>query len=511
MFRSLSGFNYRVWFIGALVSNVGGWMQATTQDWVVLTELTDNNAAAVGATMALQFGPQLLLVPITGAVIDRFDRRKVLIVTQSVLMLLAVGLGLLLLGGHAQLWHVYGFALALGITSAFDAPARQTFVSDLVSGPNASNAVALNAASFNAARLIGPAVAGGLIVLVGSGWVFMINALTFIAMIGALLVMRRRELIVHPRAVRDGNPLVQGFRYVGGRSDLVVVLVIVFLVGAFCMNFPIFSSTMAVMFGKGAGEYGILSSILAIGSLTAALLAARRERARLRVVFASAGALGAASLIAAFMPTYETFAASTVLIGFATVTLLTTANGYVQTTTDPAVRGRVMALYVAILMGGTLIGAPTVGWVADAAGPRWALGVAAVAAFVALGVGVGWLMVARGLRVARMPQRRWRFGLAWAASAEAIADGGGVPAPATGSLATVSGRNDPADFSDEVAMTSPIRLPKLPGHRADAAGRAGGHPSPDVAAPRTSRPSTTHPSVDPRPTADREGRISTDR
>jgi MFS family permease len=494
MFRSLSGFNYRVWFIGALVSNVGGWMQSTTQDWVVLTELTQNNAAAVGATMALQFGPQLVLVPITGAVIDRFDRRKVLLVTQSVLMLLAIGLGLLLLGGHAELWHVYGFALALGITNAFDAPARQTFVSDLVSGPNASNAVALNAASFNAARLIGPAVAGGLIVLVGSGWVFMINALTFVAMIAALLAMRRRELIVHPRPPRNGNALVQGFRYVGGRSDLVVVLVMVFLVGAFSMNFPIFSSTMAVMFGKGAGEYGVLSSILAIGSLTAALLAARRARARLRVVFVSAGALGAASLIAAFMPTYESFAASTILIGFSTVTLLTTANGYVQTTTAPEVRGRVMALYVAILMGGTLIGAPTVGWVADAAGPRWALGVASAAAFIAMAVGVVWLMVARGLRVTHMPQRRWRFGLAWAASAEAIAEGDRVQAPATGSIGAIGDESDrvrsgdagspgdprragdsryseDVDFSDEVAMTSPIRLPKLGGHASSSQSR----------------------------------------
>ncbi|GAA1955574.1 MFS transporter [Agromyces allii] len=470
MFRSLAGRNYRLWFIGAIVSNVGGWMQSTTQDWVVLTELTHNNAAAVGTTMALQFGPQLVLVPITGAVIDRFDRRKVLIVTQAVLMLLAVGLGLLLLGGHAQLWHLYGFALAFGVTSAFDAPARQTFVSDLVSGPNASNAVALNAASFNVARLIGPAVAGGLIVLVGSGWVFLINAFTFLALIGALLAMRERELIKHPRRPREGNALVQGFRYVAGRPDIVIVMTIVFIVGAFCMNFPIFSSTMAVMFGEGAGEYGILSSILAIGSLTAALLAARRSRARLRVVILAVGALGVSMVAASLMPTYVTFAASTVFIGFCTVTLLTTANGYVQTTTDPAVRGRVMALYVAILMGGTLIGAPVIGWVADAAGPRWALAAGAFAAFVALAIGVGWLVVARGLRITRAPQRPWRFGVAWAAATDAIADGDRVALP-TGSVAAIT-ETDPEDFSEQVAMTSPIRLPKLPGGRADAAGRA---------------------------------------
>ncbi|MEJ3405332.1 MFS transporter [Rathayibacter sp. YIM 133350] len=451
MFRSLRIHNYRLWFIGALISNIGGWMQSTTQDWVVLTELSHNNATAVGTTLALQFGPQLLLVPLTGAVIDRFDRRRLLMVTQSVLLLLAVGLGLLLLGGHAQLWHVYAFALALGVANAFDAPARQTFVSDVVSGANASNAVALNAASFNTARLIGPAAAGGLIVLVGSGWVFLINALTFIAMIVALLMLRTEELAHRPRPVRTGNPLVQGFRYVGGRSDLVTVLVIVFLIGAFGMNFPIFSSTMAVMFGQGAGQYGVVSSILAIGSLTGALLSARRERARLRVVLIGAGCFGLAALIASLMPNYGAFAASTILIGFSSVTLLTTANGYVQTTTPAGVRGRVMSLYTAILMGGTLIGAPIVGWVADAFGPRWALGVAALSGAAALAVGLGWLVAARGLRLARSPQSRWGVGIAWAGSSDAIAAGDGVAHSA-----------DPEHFSDQIAMTSPIALPKLP-------------------------------------------------
>ncbi|WP_419818090.1 MFS transporter [Glaciibacter flavus] len=459
MFRSLRIYNYRLWFFGALISNVGGWMQSTTQDWVVLTELTHNNAAAVGTTMALQFGPQLLLVPLTGVVVDRFDRRRLLMVTQTVLMLLAVGLGLLLLGGHAQLWHVYGFALALGITNAFDAPARQTFVSDVVAGKDASNAIALNAASFNMARLIGPAVAGGLIVLVGSGWVFLINALTFVAMIGALLALRTGELAHRPRPVRTGNPLVQGFRYVGSRSDLVVVISIVFLIGAFGLNFPIFSSTMTVMFGEGAGEYGILSSVLAIGSLIGALLAARRERARLRVVLIGAGAFATAALTASLMPTYGTFAASTILIGFSSVTLLTTANGYVQTTTPWEVRGRVMSLYTATLMGGTLIGAPIVGWVADAFGPRWALGVASVSGYAAFAIGLGWLVFARGARLVRLPASRWRFGVAWSAATEAIADGDAEALP-TGALQAV--RPDPDDFSDQVAMTSPIRLPALP-------------------------------------------------
>ena len=194
MFRSLAHRNYRIWFIGALVSNVGAWMQATAQNWVVLTELTDNDAFAVGITMALQFAPQVLLVPFTGLIADRFDRRKILMFTQSALMLLGLGLGLLLILGHAELWHLYLFALALGLVNAVDMPARQTFVSDLVSSSNMSNAVALNSASFNSARLIGPAVAGVLIVLVGSGWVFIINAVSFLAVLGALAMLRGGRL-----------------------------------------------------------------------------------------------------------------------------------------------------------------------------------------------------------------------------------------------------------------------------------------------------------------------------
>jgi hypothetical protein len=201
---------------------------------------------------------------------------------------------------------------------------------------------------------------------------------------------------------------VAGFRYVAGRPDLVIVFVIVFIIGAFGMNFPIFSSTMAVEFGRGAGEYGLLNSIIAIGSLTGALLAARRERARMRVIILASGFFGVAALLAALMPTFWTFAASTILIGFGAVTILTTANGYVQTTTEPDLRGRVMALYMAILVGGTPVGAPIVGAVAAEWGPRWALGVAAVAAGVAALIGLGWLVFARACTSCRNPRARWR-------------------------------------------------------------------------------------------------------
>lgn len=415
MFRSLAHLDYRIWFVGALVSNIGTWMQSTAQNWVVLTELTDNDALAVGATMALQFGPQLLLVPITGFIADRFDRRRVLICTQTAMMLLGLALGLLLLIGHAELWHLYVFAGLLGIANAIDAPARQTFVSDLVGSTDMSNAVALNSASFNGARMIGPAVAGLLIVVVGSGWVFIVNAFTFLAVLGALVMLLRRPLRIAPRGPRERGAFVAGFRYVLARPDLAVVFVMVFLIGAFGMNFPIFSSTMAVEFGRGAGEYGVLNSILAIGSLSGALLAARRDRARLRVVIAASAAFAGAAALSAVMPTFWLFAASTVLIGLTVVTILTTANGYVQTTTEPAVRGRVMALYMAVLAGGTPIGAPIVGAVANSWGPRWALGLAGIAALAAALIGLGWLVVARGMRVRRHPGRRWGARITFAA------------------------------------------------------------------------------------------------
>ncbi|MGB4136477.1 MAG: MFS transporter, partial [Microbacterium sp.] len=350
MFRSLANRNYRIWFLGAIISNIGGWMQATAQDWVVLTELTDNDATAMGVTMALQFGPPLVLVSVTGWVADRFDRRKVLLTTQATLMVLAIGVAALLLTGVMTLPLMLLFALCFGITNAFDAPARQAFVSDMVTLDDTSNAVALNSASFNMARLIGPAIGGIAIVALGSGWVFVANAVTFLAMLLALTLIRRGELIPRVKGKHGGGGLAAGFRYVMRRSDLKVVFVMVFLIGAFGMNFPIFASTMALEFGKGADGYGLLSSVLAIGSLAGALLAARRDRARVRVLVISAGGFGAASLVSTLMPTYWSYAVVLIFVGFSTVSMLTTANGYVQTTTDPALRGRVLALYMAVVM-----------------------------------------------------------------------------------------------------------------------------------------------------------------
>ena len=393
MFRSLSGRNYRIWFAGALVSNVGTWMQRTAQDWIVLTQLTHNDAIAVGTTMALQFGPQLLLLPWTGLVADRFDRRRTLMVTQALMGLLGLGLGIMVVTETATLLWLYGFALALGIVAAFDTPVRQAFVSDVVTGEQVSNAVALNSASFNAARLIGPAVAGVMIAAVGSGWVFIINAASFAAVLGALAFVDPEQLADRPKAGRGKGQIVAGFRYVRTRPDIIVVLAMIFVVGTFGVNFPIFTSTMArVEFHKGASEFGLLSSVMAVGSVLGALLSARRDRPRMRTLVIASAGFGLACTAAALAPTYWTFAIVLVFVGLASLTFMTTANALVQTTTSAAMRGRVMALYMAIFAGGTPIGAPVVGAVADAFGPRWAICVGAASGFVALAIALVWLV-----------------------------------------------------------------------------------------------------------------------
>ncbi|WP_194711970.1 MFS transporter [Noviherbaspirillum soli] len=398
-FRSLASYNYRLWAGGALVSNVGTWMQRTAQDWLVLTELTNNSATAVGIVMSLQFGPSLLLLPLTGYVADRYDRRRVLLATQSAMALLALGLGLLTLLGVAQLWQVYLFAFLLGCVSAFDAPARQTFVSELVGEQHLTNAVALNSTSFNAARMIGPAVAGLLIASVGTGWVFVINALSYIAVLGSLAMLRVAELHWRGRAPRAEGGLLAGLRYVWDRPDLKTVLFMLFLLGTFGLNFPIFISTMAVgAYHAGAGHYGVLSSAMAVGSVAGALFTASRAQPHIARLVNSSALFGLGCALAALMPSYQTFGAMLVLVGISAQTFTTSTNSVVQLSTEPAMRGRVMAILLAILMGATPLGAPAVGWVADTFGPRWALGVGAASGIASAIVGLLYRRRARAAR-----------------------------------------------------------------------------------------------------------------
>lgn len=417
-FDSLRNRNYRVWACGALVSNIGTWMQRTAQDWLVLTELTHHNARAVGIVMALQFGPQLLMLPLSGYTADHFNRRRLLLLTQASLGTLALGLGILTVTGLVRLWEVYGFALMLGCVSAFDAPARQTFVAELVGEDGLSNAVALNSTSFNAARMVGPAVAGVLIAAIGTGWVFVLNAVSFAAVLTSLSFLRLDLLHPRPPVVHKRGGLVEGFRYVWSRPDLKAVLLMLFLIGTFGLNFPIFISTMTVRaFHAGAGRYGLLSSTLAVGSVTGALLAARRGRARIVLLCGASAMFGLGCLLAALMPNYVTFGAVLVMIGIAAQTFTTSTNSLVQLSTDPAMRGRVVAILLAIALGCTPLGAPLVGWVADTWGPRWALAVAAASGFAAAAVGIGYLLRTRGVRL-RYAAGRWHLEMAAAETLE---------------------------------------------------------------------------------------------
>jgi MFS family permease len=411
-FRSLKRFNYRVWAAGALVSNVGTWMQRIAQDWLVLTQLTHHNATAVGVVMALQFGPQVLLLPLTGFAADHFDRRKLLIATQSAMGTLALGLGILTVAGLVQLWQVYVFAFLLGCVTAFDAPARQTFVSDLVGEADLSNAVALNATSFNAARMIGPAIAGFLIALVGSGWVFLINAASFVAVLGSLALLRLGELHLKERALRTPGSLAEGFRYIWNRSDLKAVLLMLFLIGTFGLNFPIFISTMSVrVFHAGAGQYGFLTSTMAIGSVAGALLAAKRAKPHLALLVGGSAIFGLGFALAALMPNYWLFGLVLVIIGLSAQTFTPTTLALVQLSTEPVMRGRVLAILLAIALGGTPVGAPVAGWVADRFGPRWALGIGAASGFAAAIVGLLYLTKHSHLRLL-VDSGRFRFSMA---------------------------------------------------------------------------------------------------
>lgn len=407
-FRSLAEPNYRHWFAGALISNTGTWMQRTAQDWIVLTQLTNNNASALGITMALQMGPQLIMFPFAGAIADKFSKRRLLMVTQSLLGAVGLLLFVLVITDTIVLWHVYMTALALGILATLDNPSRQAFVSELVGEKLLPNAVSLNSASFNGARMIGPAVAGVLTALIGAGPVFLISGLGFAATLTVLLRLDQTRL--HPSGRRGKGGILGGFSYLRRRPDVTIVLVVLFIVATFGFNFNIYTATMAkVEFGKDASGFGLLNSVMAIGSVTGALVSAKREKPRLRFIFGAAGGFGLAVGTASLIPNYFVFAASLMLVGFASLTMMTSANAYVQTTTPAHYRGRVMAIYAAVVMGGTPIGAPLAGWVADTFGPRMAMGVGAASGIIAFTVGLVWMIVSKNLRLSYDPKSRIRL------------------------------------------------------------------------------------------------------
>jgi MFS family permease len=383
-FRALGNFNFRLWTAGGLVSNIGTWMQRVAQDWIVLTQLTHHDATAVGIVTGLQFAPQLLLLPWSGLAADRFNQRKLLMLTQASMGVLAAALGILTISGYVRLWHVYVFAFVFGAAAALDAPVRQTFVGEMVGDEHLPNAVALNSTSFFAAQMIGPAVAGLVIAKIGTGWAFLLNGLSFGAVLLSMVLLRVQELRTSARAPRGSSGFIEGLRYVWARPDLRSILVMLFLIGTFGFNFPVFISTMAVnVFHTDASRFGLLSSIMAIGTMCAALLAAGGGKPKFGRLMLGTGVFGIGCALAALSPGYWWFAAALAVIGVAALTFTIATNSMMQLSTKPAMRGRVMALRVGVGLGGTVIGAPIEGWVANQFGPRWTLGIAAVSGFLA--------------------------------------------------------------------------------------------------------------------------------
>ncbi|MFD7508173.1 MFS transporter [Streptomyces sp. NPDC059853] len=368
-FSSLAVRNYRLFFIGGSISNIGTWMQRIAQDWLV-HELT-GSATAVGITTALQFLPMLMFGLYGGVLADRFDKRRLLFITQASLGITGLLLGLLTISGHVNVYHVYALAFVVGLVTVVDNPTRQTFVADMVGPRLLPNAVSLNSANFHSARLIGPAVAGVLITAVGGGWAFIVNGLSFSAPIVGLLLMRSGELSRPRRAARKKGQLREGLRYVGSRPDLLWPIVLVGFIGTFGFNFPVWAIAFTDgVFDAGAGSYGLLNSLMGGGSVAGALLAARRGSRRMRFTFAAAALFSAVLMVASAAPFFWVYALLMVPLGLTAMTFQVTANAGIQLASDPEMRGRVISLFMMVFMGGTPIGAPVVGWVTDHFGPR---------------------------------------------------------------------------------------------------------------------------------------------
>jgi MFS family permease len=373
MFGALRVRNYRLFISGQIVSNVGTWMQRIAQDWLVL-ELSGKNPVALGIAAALQFLPTLFLTLWAGVLADRIDKRKLLVLVQFGMAASALVLGLLNVSGLVELWHVYLLCLVFGVFTAFDPPVRQSFVAEMVGREHLANAVALNSTSFNLARIVGPAIAGLMIIWTGTGWVFLVNAVSTVAVIIGLLRMNPAELQRSPVSTSRRGQLMAGLRYVRGRPDIMAVLVLVFCVSTFAFTF---FTTLAIaaanVFHREADGYGLLSTLLAVGSFSGALLAVRRSTRRkpgLSLLVGSGFAFGVFELLAGVMPTYLAFGVALIPCGLAMMTFMNTANSTLQLSVAPEMRGRVMALYMLVFIGGNPVGAPMTGWLAAEFGGR---------------------------------------------------------------------------------------------------------------------------------------------
>ena len=368
--RSFRHRNFRILFPANALSNIGTWAQRVAQDWLVL-ELTNNNGFYLGLATAIQFAPVLFFSLHGGALADRVEKRKLLILTNIIAAIACYALGFLVIAGIIQLWHVFICAAVLGISSALDAPIRQSFTAEIVGHSDVANAVSLNSANFNAGRLIGPALSGFLIARFDTGPSFIINATSYLVVIASLLFMRSSDFFIQKKEETLGT-VREGLRYALARPDLYVVMALVFFAATFGLNFQIFNALMATKeFGKGPASYGLLGTYIAIGSLSGALLSARLERFRNSMLVVRLGVWFSLVVIAlALMPTYWSYSMWLPICGISALTMLISANSYVQVNSDPAVRGRVMGIYLLIFMGGTPFGSMLIGYLTEAVGVR---------------------------------------------------------------------------------------------------------------------------------------------
>jgi MFS family permease len=368
--RSFRHRNYRILFPANAASNIGTWAQRVAQDWLIL-QLTGNSGVYLGLVTAVQFAPVLLFSLQGGALADRVNKRKLLIFTNFIGALSSLGLGLLVVAGNVQVWHVFFFALTLGISSAIDAPIRQSFTSEIVGHSDIANAVSLNSANFNAGRLIGPALSGFLIARFDTGPSFLINSFTYLFVILALLRMRESDFFIQEKKTTQGT-VREGLDYALARPDLYVVMLVVFFVATFGLNMQIFNALMATKeFGKGPASYGLLGTYVAIGSLTGALISARLERYRRTIFVIKGGAVFSLAItLLSIAPTYTWYSLWLPICGLSALITLITANSLIQVNSDPSIRGRVSGIYLLIFMGGTPFGSPLIGWLVEVIGVR---------------------------------------------------------------------------------------------------------------------------------------------
>jgi MFS family permease len=368
--RSFKHRNFQIFFTANFLSNIGTWAQRVAQDWLVVTDL-HKGGAELGLVTGLQFLPSLLFSLYSGVLADRFNKRKLLIITNLGGGLTALIMGVLVISNKVNILEVFILAFALGTFSALDAPVRQAFTSEVVGKSDVGNAISLNSANFNAGRLVGPAVSGLLIKAFHTGPSFLLNAGTYLVVIAALLLMRESELQT-PDIPAIKPKINEALQYVKSRPDILVLMSTVFFAATFGLNFQIFNALVATkIFHKDAGSFGVLGSILAIGSLSAAIISAKLDkRRRPNFIFFFAAVFGISEVGLALMPTYFSYAAFLPICGVLALTTMISANSYVQVTTPPELRGRVMGLYLLIFLGGSPIGSPLIGWFADLIGIR---------------------------------------------------------------------------------------------------------------------------------------------